>query len=369
MTEQVRLWFYSMLFFSVTLEGVPPYKTVVTHAEVRDEKSERMSKTKHNGIPYEDAVSKMGVDAMRWMYCQQKPAANVNFGYNIADQVKREFFLILWNSYRFFTQHANNFNWTPKTHLDLTTLSNPLDRWIVSRLTSTSQKVTDTLDKYSTAAAARAIENFVTDLSTWYIRRSRERDDNLELIYEIFDRLTEIIAPFIPFLSEQIFQNLHPAETVPSVHLQDWPKPDEKLIDKNLEAQMAQVRNLCQQIHALRQTAAVKIRQPLSGATINVKLPEDMVNIIKEETNVKSVVIGKEITLDTKLTPGLIEEGEYRDFVRSVQILRRETGLLITDKIKIFAPSWPKNFEKEILSKALGVSIAKSDSLRIEKIS
>jgi len=380
MTEQVRLWFYSMLFFSVTLEGVPPYKIVVTHAEVRDEKGEKMSKTKKNGIPYNDAIEKMGVDAMRWLYCQQKPAANVNFGFNIADQVKREFFLILWNSYRFFTQHANFDNWEPaRTSVPnkVEGQSNILDRWIVSRLHHTEKIVTTSLEKYSTAAATKAIENFVSDLSTWYIRRSRDRSDNQAIMYDIFKQLSIIVAPFVPYLSETIFQNLNGFSTNDSkitVHTQNWPIADDKLIDIDLESNMQIVREICQLVHGQRQKAAIKIRQPLGKVVIThpTKLPSELIDIIANETNVKVVELKTDtsinIDLDTTITSELQAEGDYRDLVRTIQVLRREQQLDLKDKIKISAPSWPTNFETEILAKTLAVSIEKSDTLKIEKL-
>ncbi len=379
MVEQVRLWFYSMLFFSVTFEDVPPYKVVVTHGEVRDEKGERMSKTKKNGIPYDDAVTKMGADAMRWMYCQQKPSANVNFGFNIADQVKREFLLILWNSYRFFTQHANLENWQPTENFDPSSATDILDQWIISRLHSTIKIVTNTVEKYSTAAATKSLEEFVSDLSTWYIRRNRDRIDNFGLLNYIFHQLVVTLSPFIPFYSEMLFQNLSGNEMTGSnvtVHTQNWPVSDVKLINIDLEKQMSKVRQLCQLIHAERQKEGLKIRQPLAKVTIktSAKLNDELIAVIASETNIKSVIIDTtgtnipQIVLDTVLTPELIAEGEYRDFVRSVQVLRREAGLEVKDHIKILAPSWPESLEKEIMSKTLADSIEKSDELRIEKI-
>jgi len=362
MIEQVRLWFYSMLFFSVVFENTTPYLNVVAHAEVRDEKGERMSKTKKNGIPYDEAIEKMGADAMRWLYCQQKPHTNVNFGYNIADGVKREFFLILWNSYRFFTQHANLENWQYSAYT-----SNPLnilDKWLLSRLNTTVLKVTKHLDKFSTSAVTREIESLVNDLSTWYIRRGRDRVDNFELLAHCFETITKLTAPFIPYLSETIYQNLHETK---SVHLADWPKYDEKLIDKELETQMEIVRKNCQEIHALRQKSSLKVRQPLASASIIDKLSPELLKVIEDETNVKKVTIAKTLALDTNLTPELVAEGEYRDLVRAIQVLRKEAGLKIDDRIKIFAPSWPKLFETEILKKTLGISIQTGDSLHVEK--
>lgn len=366
MIEQVRLWFYSMLFFSVTFENIPPYQVVVTHGEIRDEKGERMSKTKKNGIPYDEAVNKMGADAIRWVHCCQKPHTNVNFGFNIADQVKREFFLILWNSYRFYTQHANIDNWSPKNNFNPSDVTQIMDKWILSRLHSTIDKVTKTLDKFSTAAATLAINEFVTDLSTWYIRRSRDRNDNYELLHYIFNNLSVITAPFIPFLSDILFKNLNPSKT--SVHLESWPQVELALVDKKLENDMKIARDLCTQIHGLRQTANIKVRQPLAKATINIKLSPELVAIIEQETNVKLVEHSSEITLDTQLSNELIEEGQYRDLLRQIQVLRKETGLLHLDKIKIQAPMWPKSFEKDLLLKTLATEISVGSELKIEKI-
>ena len=374
MVEQVRLWFYSMLFFSVTFENTPPYLNVVAHTEVRDEKGERMSKTKKNGIPYEDAISKMGADAMRWVYCQQKSHTNVNFGYNIADQVKRDFILILWNSYRFFTQHANMENWQPeKVSINPPESNNVMDHWLLSRLNSTISKTTKSLEKFSTSSATKTIEKFVNDLSTWYIRRSRDRVDNNEILFFCFDNLSRLLSPFIPFLSEILYQNLHGQES--SVHLQDWPETNNKLINATLEKQMDSVRNICQLVHGQRQKFNIKLRQPLAKVTIdsNLKLDTDLIDVIAQETNVKEVVFEPKtallnVILDTNLTPELISEGEYRDLIRSIQVLRRDAGLQVADEIKIFAPTWPKSFEAQILKKTLGVSIEKSDSLKIEKI-
>jgi len=377
MIEQIRLWFYYMLFFSVTFENTAPYKNVVSHAEVRDEKGERMSKTKKNGIPFDEAVEKMGADAMRWVYCQQKPYTNVNFGYNIADQVKREFFLILWNSYRFFTQHANLTDWQPSTISPDANLppTNIIDQWLLSRLNSTIDTCTNYLEKFSTSRFTKAIEDFVNDLSTWYIRRCRERTDNYQLLYHCFYQLSVLVSPVAPFIAETIFQNLA-GHTGSSVHLQSWPMANRQQINTSLETEMAQARSICQAIHAQRQQSGIKIRQPLSRAIISS--PSDisppMADLIAQETNVKSLTFAKasnnglRITLDTNLTPDLIAEGEYRDLVRKIQVLRKENSLRVSDKIKIFAPSWPKQFEAEILSKTVAISIEPSDSLSIQKV-
>jgi len=352
-----------MLFFSVTFENVSPYQNVVTYSEVRDEFGERMSKTKKNGIPFDNAVAKMSADAMRWLYCLQKSSSNVNFGYNIADSIKREFILILWNSYRFFTQHANLENWQPDPGFRPEQLTAVLDRWLLSRLHSTISQVSKSLNHYNTAKATESIQKLVSDLSTWYIRRNRNRNDNLNLLYHTFEKLTALISPFVPFISEIIHRNL--STSILSVHLESWPNVDKNLINIRLEKNMDTVRKTCQDLHALRQLSGLKIRQPLSEATIIHDINDEFLKIILDETNIKKITVGKKPSLNTTLTPDLIAEGKYRDFVREVQILRKNQGLKITDKITIVAPTWPKEFEADLLTKTLAVSIKVGCCLKI----
>ncbi|MFA5025253.1 MAG: isoleucine--tRNA ligase [Candidatus Shapirobacteria bacterium] len=376
MTEQIRLWFYSMLYFSVTLESVAPYKSVVTYSEVRDQKGERMSKTKKNGIPFDEAIEKMGADPMRWLYCQQKAHTSVNFGYNIADQVKRDFLLILWNSYRFFTQHANIENWQPNQDVVKRVaqqFTHPMDKWLLSRLNHTIEITTKNLEKYNTSKVTESIEKFVNDLSTWYIRRSRDRNDNFELLTHVFDNIFILMAPITPFLSEILYQNLHQKS---SVHIEAWPKSDKTLIDEKLEKDMELVRALCQLAHAERQKAAIKIRQPLSNLDIHCpnEISQDLLDIIAEEVNVKSVNITKvtpdiKTILETTITPELAAEGEYRDLLRNIQVLRKTQGLQVQDRITIIAPTWPKEFESKLLEKTLANSIKVGDTLSLEKSS
>jgi len=372
-TEQVRLWFYSMLFFGVTLKNTIPYKAVVTHGEVRDQKGERISKTKKNGIPYNEAVETMSADAMRWLYCLQKPSSNVDFGYEITNGVNREYILLLWNTYRFFTQHANLENWNGPENTSLpggsatkqSRSGSIMDSWILSRLNSTIEIVTKDLNHFGTSNATKAIQNFVTDLSTWYIRRNRDRTDNFELLYKIFTKLSVIISPFTPFLGEILHKNL--TTNTETVNLENWPKVNKSQIDKGLESQMINVRKICQDIHAARQLANLKIRQPLSSATITQKLNHELLEVIKDETNIKNISIGNNFSLETKLNPELIAEGEYRDFIRSIQVLRKNQGFQIKDKINIVAPNWPVTFKSEILSRTLAISIKKGDILTITK--
>jgi isoleucyl-tRNA synthetase len=196
-------------------------------------------------------------------------------------------------------------------------------------------------------------------------------------MYFVLNQLTLILAPFIPFLAEKVWQSLQENGDKPdpdeSVHLQNWPSIDKTVIDKELEKQMESVREVVNLGHSQRQTNQIKVRQPLAKITVkNTLIEKELMNLIKDELNVKQVEIveGKgelEVNLDATITPQLKAEGEARDLIRQVQIERRNMGLKLTDKIKIKAPSWPKKQEKDILQKTGAVSIEKAESLSLLK--
>ncbi|MBU1130314.1 class I tRNA ligase family protein, partial [Patescibacteria group bacterium] len=309
----------------------------------------------------------------------------VNFGYDIANNVKKNFLLILWNTYRFFINHANNQNWKVNqanaqsasggNNLNSTHV---LDKWILSHLNQTIKSVTQQMDKYNTAKATKSIEDFIQDLSTWYVRQSRQRQKCLDTLYFCLQQVLLLISPITPYTSEEIYQNLSQFnyKKKNSIHLENWPKIDKNKINLSLNRQMDLIREICQLIHAQRQKNAIKTRQPLSSVTIETfhqKLSIELQQLIKLETNIKTIKwkitkSGTKITLDTKLTLTLVKEGKYRDLTRQIQILRKENNLNLKDKIKIFCPNWPKSFEKQLLKKTLAISIKKSNNLKIEKV-
>ena len=401
---QFRNWFYALIAMSTVLEDHEPFKTVLGHALVRDEQGREMHKSWGNAIWFDDAVEKMGADTMRWLYARQKPEFNLNFGYNIADEVRRQYLLPYWNSYRFFITYANLNHWKPLKNPKLEIRNSKLeirnlDQWILSRLESTKKIVTEKLDDYHHHEALWAIEKFLEDLSTWYIRRSRERvsilvhtrcgrQDSpgvteaeicLTTLYYVLTQLTLILAPFIPYLTETVWQGLQGFgqnwSVTDSVHLQDWPQVNEKLIDQNLEDQMAAVRELVSLGHALRKEKQIRVRQPLKKFSIFnfqfSKIDPELIELIKQELNVKEVEIktgpGKlRVELDTEITPELAAEGEARELIRQIQLLRRQAGLSLNDRVAIFAPSWPKAWEKEILKRTNGVSLTPASQLKIQ---
>lgn len=386
MIEQVRLWYYSMLVYSTVLEDKVPYLNVLNYVEVRDEKGERMSKTKQTAIPFDNAAEKMGVDVMRWMYLSQNPILNLNFGYRIGDEVRRRFHLLLWNVYNFFVTYANLDDWQVREALP----SKPtkLDLWILTRLDETIIEVTERLDSYDMVSASQAIESFVQDLSTWYLRRSRDRvgptaEDNKDkaltyaVLYTLLMTLAKVLAPFLPYLAEEIYQNLcgsgNGYKTANSVHLADWPEVEnKKVLDRKLLEQMAVVRKICELGHAARKEAGVRVRQPLGKATVfGAKLSGELVQLIKEELNVKEVVFkkGKElkVRLEFGLNSALKAEGKAREMVRQIQDLRKEKGYRLDQKVIVVAPSWPIEFEDYLKRKTLAKKIVKGKKLGLKE--
>jgi len=387
-TGQFRNWFYAMIAMSTALEDTEPFRNLLGYALVRDEKGEEMHKSKGNAIWFDDAAEKMGVDTMRWMYCRQNPELNLNFGYKIADEVRRQFIFLYWNTYKFFITYANLNEWSPATdHLRSEFV---LDQWILSRLESTKKIATEKLDNYLHQEALLAIENFLNDLSLWYIRRSRERinpanentkDRNacLATLYKVLKDLSLLLAPFTPYLTETVWQGLYPhhlggekENAKNSIHLQNWPEINEKLINPELEEIMKTARDEVSIIHGIRKTERINVRQPLSTmGTANLQDFESfgVTGVIKDEVNVKTIITASGVTLDTKNIPDdLKREGEARELIRQIQIMRKETGLSPTDKIKTFAPSWPKEWEEKIKNVSGTISLQEAEELRIEKV-
>lgn len=380
---QFKNWFYSLIAMSTALKQTNPFKTVLGFASVRDEKGEEMHKSKGNAIEFNEAADKIGVDVMRWLYATQNPENNLNFGFGVTDEVRRRFYLILWNSYKFFIDYALSYEWNPENKIENKEL-NILDKWILAKLTDVILKVDEKLTKFDATTGSRLIEDFiVNDFSTWYIRRSRDRigpeaeekDHNLVLsvMYEVLVTVSKLTAPFMPFISEEMFRNLTGED---SVHLQSYPIGDKDLLDKKLIEDMTLLRKIAEMGHAKRKEAGIKLRQPLASAgyKLSEQLESSLEKILSEELNVKKIEYQKtskkepEISLDTKITQDLADEGESRDLIRKVQQIRKEQGLTLVDKTKIIAVSWPVAFEKLILKSTGSVSIEKGEELQASKV-
>jgi len=384
---QFKNWFYSLLAMATVLENSPPFKTLLGHALVRDEKGEEMHKSKGNAIWFDEAAEKMGVDVMRWMYVTQNPEINLNFGYKIADETRRRFHLMLWNVYNFFVTYAN-IDKNLKLKTKNLKLKSVLDWWIISRLNGLIKIVTESLDKYDAFTASHAIEDFVVnDLSAWYVRRSRDRvspsaDDKkdkeacFQTLYQVLVTLTKILSPFTPFLAEEIYKNLTNEE---SVHLTDWPKFEEKMIDAQLEEEMNSVRKICELGHSARKSLSFKVRQPLGKFKVqsskfkkeiqNSKFAVELIDLIKEELNVKEVVFLDEeeikVEFDKKITPELKAEGEAREIIRQIQEARKQAGCRLDEIIQVGLPAWPKDYEELIKKEVLASKLVEKEKIEI----
>ena len=332
---QFKNWFYSLIVMSTVLENTNPTKIIFGYASVHDEKDEEMHKSKGNTIWFDDAVKKIGADVMRWMYSRQNPVENLKFGFNVANEIKRKL-LTLYNSIEFFNTYTSTKDY-PKKEMKLET-KNILDFWIVSRLNNLIEKTTKSLDDFNTMSATLAIEDFfINDLSLWYIRRSRkrfqrpnsqeEKKEASATLYHVILNLIKLISPIMPFFAEEKYQRLHQNNMPESVHLLDWPKANKKLINKNLEEKMKKVREIVAQALAERAKSGIKVRQPLQMLQITnseLQNERELLELIKDEINVKEIIFGKELVLDVKLTPELEKEGIRREILRNVRDLRKD---------------------------------------------
>jgi isoleucyl-tRNA synthetase len=379
---QFKNWFYSLIVMSTVLENTNPMKTVFGFASVKDEKGEEMHKSKGNTIWFDEAVEKIGADLMRFMYSRQNPAYDLKFGYEPAQEIKRKL-LTLYNVFTFFNTYVDKKDF-PKKELKS---KNILDKWILSRFNNLIKKVDKNLDSYNPATAVLAIENFfIEDLSLWYVRRSRKRfhqgaelrQEAISTLYYTLLNLSKIIAPVMPFFSEEMYSNLKTSKMPESVHLCDWPKVGE--IDNKLEDKMTEVRNIVSLALAKRADKGIKVRQPLAKLTIKNKLDKELLELIKQEVNVKEVVFGKELKLDTKITKELEKEGHYREMVRNVNKIRKEMGLTPKDLVVIESSfdiinkeEFKKevgakefNFKKEVTGKEIKIN-NKTHNIKIKK--
>jgi isoleucyl-tRNA synthetase len=281
---QFRNWFYALLAESTAMENSPPFLKIFGYALVKDEHGDDMHKSSGNVIWFDDAAETMGVDVMRWMYCSHNPRVNLHFGYGPADEVRRRFLIPLWNIYSFFTTYARIDGWVPQRMEEAGTSKEPsnlLDRWILSRLQGVIKDADDGLEECDAAAATRSVEAFVDDLSNWYVRRSRRRfwkseqdeDKNLAYwtLYECLVTLVKLLAPFIPFITEEMYQNLVRSvqpEAPESVHHCEFPMADEALVDERLMSDMDLAIKVASLGRSARGLGGIKLRQPLSTAVV-----------------------------------------------------------------------------------------------------
>ncbi|KKT81437.1 MAG: Isoleucine-tRNA ligase, partial [Candidatus Azambacteria bacterium GW2011_GWA1_44_9] len=358
-TGQIRAWFYVLHVIATALYDSHAFKNVVVTGVILGTDGRKMSKNYGNYPDPKEMITKYGGDALR-LYLMGSPVMHGEDIRISEEQYRmrvRGLMLILWNVYNFFVTYANVDHWEKKPGKS----NAVLDRWITSLLQKLTGEVTEALEKYDTVKAIESIHNFVSDISTWYIRRSRDRvgpnGTDKENFYHtslaVLTTLSKLLAPLAPFIAEEIYRNLTGEE---SVHLAFWPIADKTLIHEELEKNMVLVRKIVEAAHAKRKEAKIKVRQPLNELRMtNDELrDEELLDLIKQEVNVKriTVVDGKKfsVDLDLTITPQLKQEGDARELVRQVQILRKGKGCRIDEHISLLLPKSYQSFPEDLIA-------------------
>jgi isoleucyl-tRNA synthetase len=375
--DQTRGWFYSLHAISTLLFDRPCFKNVICHGLILDAKGEKMSKSKGNVVDLWTMINKYGADALRWYLYTAVPMGNpIRFDEEAIAEISRRFLMTLWNVYSFFVTYANIDNFIPDSK-QTSPAQSELDRWILSELNQLIIDVDKALDNYDPRGGGWQIANFVDELSNWYVRRSRRRfwksendADKLSAyatLYECLVTLSKLLAPFTPFIAEELYQNLArsvSSEALESVHLTDFPVADEQKIDE----QLAEANRLAMKVSSLgraaRSKAGIKVRQPLAVNYVGTSERERRVleretvkQMVLDELNVKAlelksfeevaalekekdyVVVSEAATnfaICVNLTPELEAEGMAREIVHRLQTMRRSAGFDIADHIETY---------------------------------
>lgn len=373
---QVRAWFYYMHAMSVALFGENSFKNVIVTGNVAGNDGRKMSKSYGNYTDPNELMDKFSADSLRFLLLSSPLLNGEDFALQdkeVGDVARK--LTMIWNMYDFFTMYAEVDGWEWDGNLDDPTdeLQNPLDKWIISRIHQLTSEVEHHMDAYDIPSATKPILPFIEDASNWYVRRSRRRfwksgDDGdkhqaYRTLHYMLVRLSMTIAPFTPFLAEELYRKLTGGE---SVHLLDWPQAGH--INQLLLDEMLNAREYINQGLSARAAAGIKVRQPLARALVP-KLPDHYREIIAEELNVKEVewYDGQAIELDMQLTPALKREGLMREVIRHVQSARKQAGLQIDDRIDLYLATDSQELAKAIeeyretiLAETLGVGLVES---------
>ena len=373
---QVRAWFYYVHAVNTALFGDKAYKNVITTGTLAGNDGRKMSKSLGNYTDPNVLMDQYSADALRFLMLSSPVLAGEDFALidkDVSDTARK--LTMIWNVYDFFTMYAEVDGWEFKGDKLVAPkkLENPLDAWIVARLYQLRDEVTDGMEKYNLPLATAGILPFIDDLSNWFVRRSRRRfwksesgsdkAEAYETLHFVLSYLALIMAPFTPFLAEELWQNMMGGE---SVHLQDWPKAGK--VDEDAIKKMADCRTVITEGLALRmdrndEYGQIKVRQPLASLKYGgEKLDDFYEQIIAEEVNVKKVAHGKELELDKKLTDELREEGFVRELIRFVQSARKKAGLNVDDRIKLSVScDIPEAHVETLKNETLAVELTKDN--------
>ncbi len=378
--DQTRGWFYTLHAIGVLMGKGHAYKNVICLGHILDSKGKKMSKSIGNVINPWDSMDTFGADALRfWMYSVNQPGESKNFDEKTVDEGIKKVFNLTLNVVAFYKLYEKQGDRRSADRSDGASQQiadsksqNILDKWILTRLNQLNTEVTSSLDKYKLLEPTRAIRDFVGDLSQWYLRRSRDRfkedgadkDAALATTQYVIIELSKLLAPFTPFLAEHLYKEVGGLKE--SVHLEDWTEAGP--VDQKLLSGMEAVRTLASKGLEARTVAKINVRQPLQSLNVRGEaLEAGLVELIKDEVNVKEVSFGasieKEVTLDTNITPALKEEGDVRELIRLVQDMRKEKGLSVGDKaVLVIGPDQEALVQKnaEQIKKVAGLSAIES---------
>ncbi len=377
--DQTRGWFYSLHAIATLLFEQPSYKNVICLGHILDAKGEKMSKRKGNVVWPTEIFNKHGADALRWyLYTASAPGNPRQFDEKQIAETSRRVMSTLWNVYSFFVMYANIDDFKPERDGIYGSATRDLDRWILSELNQLIVDVTSLLDEYNPTEAGRKIEAFIDGLSNWYVRLSRRRfwksendDDKVSAyntLYSCLVTLSKLMAPFVPFIAEELYQNLvrNAIDGAPdSVHLTDYPVANETLIDRKLTEDNHLAMKICSMGRSARSKSGIKVRQPLAELHVGVTSDRDkraierIMPLVLDELNIKEIygvscedaasleekgfkVVSEgsnNVALSTYLTPELEAEGFAREIVHRIQGMRRSAGYDIADHILIYFES------------------------------
>ncbi len=391
---QFKNWFYAMIAMATVLEDHHPYKTVLGFGTLLAEDGRAMHKSWGNSIEFNEGANSIGVDVMRWMYIRQNPADNMLFGPRKANEVRRQVTLMIWNVFKFLNEYAalDKVTLTTLAHTRPTHPPAGLDQWILARLNQTTETARASLEAYDPRGYATAIEQLIDDLSTWYLRRSRNRvwlqaqsDEDRQSFYHtltwVLTQLSVLLAPAMPFMSEEIYTRLTNAD---SVHLADWPDLQATEGDHNMIADMRLVREIVEIAHRHRKDQKLKVRQPLPG--MEVFLPEstvgfrdgalihDYTELMKEELNIKEITYTSydkqepTVVLNTELTDELIHEGALRELIRSIQAERKKLGVTHEQAVDLLIPAAFKDDTSQIQAAVRVRTIRHGEALQVSLV-
>ena len=356
---QFRNWFYALLAMSTMMENVPPFKTLLGHALVRDEHGKEMHKSTGNAIWFDEAAEHpdLGADCMRWLYCSQNPEHNLNFGYGIGKQIHRRVFGTWWNVYSFFCNYARLDGFDPAREAVPYEQLQDIDRWLLSKLQGLIRTAHEALAAFKVEQLVQEADDFIERLSNWYVRRNRRRfwraksdsdTDKLaayQTLYRVLTDLCQVLAPVVPFITEQMYQNLvrsHNDAAPESVHHCEFPQVDESLYNERLAEEMDLVADVVSGVLSIRETRQIRVRQPLQKLVVQ---PTDasMEEVVQryrahilDELNVKELEtgdvtamqqfslkpvhknLGPKFGKDVKVVIGLLNEADAREIALQV---------------------------------------------------